>query len=231
MVHSFSKDSRPERAAQGQANEYYDPREANRYTETSNSIQKDLTYKALELLGVKARYYTTPKYCPNIAIATKFYKFLNIQIGLAIISDLQKGEFYFIADIGCGSGLSSRILSLEGHPWVGTDISLDMLSLAQNQDDNQNGKAAASTSSKDQSANASLCRGYLTASDMSQGLPFRNSLDFVISISAVQWLCYNKHPKEAAERFFKAVWRCLRDSSPSRAAFQVYLESKCLCRI
>ena len=141
---------------------------------------------------------------------------------------MQEKDFYFVADIGCGSGLSSRILSLQGLPWIGTDISLDMLSLAQTQQEKQDGnKNAASTSTH--TLAISPCKGHLTASDMSQGLPFRSeAFDLAISISAVQWLCYNKAPKEAAERFFKSVWRCLKvgGNCSGRAAFQVYLESK-----
>ena len=143
---------------------------------------------------------------------------------------MQKEEFHFVVDIGCGSGLSSRILSREGLPWVGTDISLDMLSLAQTQDqseDQKNSGGKASTSKDTNTTKVPLCKGHLTASDMSQGLPFRPySFDFAISISAVQWLCYNKTcPEEAAQRFFNSVWRCLRGPE-SRAAFQVYVESK-----
>ena len=52
MVGSFSRESRPERVNRN-ANEYYNANEADRYTTTSNAIQKDLTYKALELLGVQ----------------------------------------------------------------------------------------------------------------------------------------------------------------------------------
>jgi hypothetical protein len=44
--------SRPERANHN-ANEYYGANEAERYTKSSNGIQQDLTYKALELLGIK----------------------------------------------------------------------------------------------------------------------------------------------------------------------------------
>jgi 18S rRNA (guanine1575-N7)-methyltransferase len=146
---------------------------------------------------------------------------------------MQKGEFHLVADIGCGSGLSSRILSLEGYPWVGIDVSLDMLALAQTQDQEENNKTGLQkVGSNNKNAfrisQASLCQGHLTASDMSQGLPFRTeAFDFAISISAVQWLCYTKTfpPRQAAQRFFDSVWRCLR-TSESRAAFQVYLESK-----
>lgn len=193
MVGAFSKASRPERVNHN-ASQYYNANEADRYTGTSNNIQKELTYKALELLGVK------------------------------------KGEFHFVADIGCGSGLSSRILSLEGYPWVGTDISLDMLTLAQTQAPKQDNNLNVPGSSRDiknvSSSQVSLCQGRLTVSDMSQGLPFRaEAFDLAISISAVQWLCYNgTSPLQAARRYFNSVWRCLR-TSESRAAFQVYLEN------
>ncbi|KAL7578414.1 hypothetical protein ACA910_012810 [Epithemia clementina (nom. ined.)] len=36
----------------------------------------------------------------------------------------------FVLDIGCGSGLSGRVLEERGHVWVGCDISRDMLSIA-----------------------------------------------------------------------------------------------------
>lgn len=52
MVGAFSRASRPERVNHN-ANEYYNANEADRYTGISNNIQKELTYKALELLGVK----------------------------------------------------------------------------------------------------------------------------------------------------------------------------------
>jgi hypothetical protein len=52
MVGAFNKASRPERVNHN-ANEFYANGEADRYTGTSIGIQKELTYKALELLGVK----------------------------------------------------------------------------------------------------------------------------------------------------------------------------------
>lgn len=109
-----------------------------------------------------------------------------------------------IADIGCGSGLSSAILTEEGLPWVGTDISLPMLHLAQQREQ---------------------CQGHVAIADMAQGLPLRSgAFDFAISISAVQWLCVHERPVDAAETFFRAVWRCLKPNG--KAAFQIYLESK-----
>ena len=111
-----------------------------------------------------------------------------------------------VLDIGCGSGLSSAILTAEGFPWIGTDISLPMLHLAQQRKDDS-------------------CLGNVILSDMGHGLPLRAELfDFAISISAVQWLCVNEHPIKASETFFRAVWQCLKPNG--KAAFQVYLESE-----
>jgi SAM-dependent methyltransferase len=36
----------------------------------------------------------------------------------------------FILDVGCGSGLSGRVLEEKGHVWVGLDVSRDMLNVA-----------------------------------------------------------------------------------------------------
>jgi SAM-dependent methyltransferase len=36
----------------------------------------------------------------------------------------------FILDIGCGSGLSGKVLEEQGHVWVGCDVSRDMLNVA-----------------------------------------------------------------------------------------------------
>lgn len=33
-------------------------------------------------------------------------------------------------DIGCGSGLSGMMLTEEGHIWIGCDVSLEMLNIA-----------------------------------------------------------------------------------------------------
>ena len=36
----------------------------------------------------------------------------------------------FILDVGCGSGLSGKVLEEQGHAWVGCDVSRDMLNVA-----------------------------------------------------------------------------------------------------
>ncbi len=74
-----------------------------------------------------------------------------------------------ILDVGCGSGLSGEVLNEAGHIWVGSDISQDMLSVAVDRG----------------------TEGDMMLHDMGQGLPFRHGVfDGVVSISALQWLCY-----------------------------------------
>lgn len=41
------------------------------------------------------------------------------------------GSPLLVLDVGCGSGLSGAVLSGHGIRWVGTDISADMLGIAQ----------------------------------------------------------------------------------------------------
>jgi 18S rRNA (guanine1575-N7)-methyltransferase len=85
---------------------------------------------------------------------------------------LPKDRPSYILDIGCGSGLSGQALEEAGHYWIGCDISASMLDVA-NQRDND--------------------MGDLVKSDMGQGLPFRPAtFDGVVSISALQWLCYSE---------------------------------------
>ena len=36
----------------------------------------------------------------------------------------------FVLDVGCGSGLSGKVLEERGHVWVGCDVSRDMLEVA-----------------------------------------------------------------------------------------------------
>ncbi|KAH8061953.1 hypothetical protein JL722_3911 [Aureococcus anophagefferens] len=68
----------------------------------------------------------------------------------------------------------------------------------------------------------------LVQHDMGLGLPFRDgTFDGAISVSALQWLCYDNDSRQSATkrlgRFFASLYRCLK--SGSRAALQFYPES------
>jgi 18S rRNA (guanine1575-N7)-methyltransferase len=113
----------------------------------------------------------------------------------------------YILDIGCGSGLSGQALEEAGHYWVGCDVSKAMLEVA--------GERETET-------------GDLLASDMGQGLPFRpGTFDGVISISALQWLCYSntsdQDPKLRLNRFFSSLYTVLKRDA--KAVLQFYPEN------
>lgn len=117
------------------------------------------------------------------------------------------GEPAFVLDVGCGSGLSGKALEEAGFAWVGTDISRDMLHVAEDRE----GEA-----------------GDILAHDMGTGLPFRPStFDGCISVSALQWLCYaqtsEQNAKRRLQRFFSSLYNVLKRSA--RAALQFYPET------
>lgn len=118
----------------------------------------------------------------------------------------------YLLDVGCGSGISSRCIEKAGHFWVGCDISLNMINL--NVDHQQEDK--------------NKSQGSLICSDMGQGLPFRPGMfDGAISISAIQWLCYStsseEDPKRRIARFFSMLYTTLKRGS--KAIFQFYPEN------
>lgn len=113
----------------------------------------------------------------------------------------------FILDIGCGSGLSGEVLEEDGHYWIGCDISTSMLEVAVEKESET---------------------GDVLASDIGQGLPFRPaSFDGVVSISAIQWLCYSdsseQDPKLRLNRFFSSLYSILKRDA--KAVLQFYPEN------
>lgn len=120
---------------------------------------------------------------------------------------LPEGRPSYVLDIGCGSGLSGQALEEAGHFWIGCDISRSMLDVA-NQRENE--------------------KGDLIEHDMGQGLPFRpGTFDGVISISALQWLCYSdssdQNPIHRLNKFFSSLYAVLKKDA--RAVLQFYPET------
>ena len=149
--------------------------------------------------GVEARKYTQSS------------RIINIQAEIterAIeLLDLPPGRPSYILDIGCGSGLSGEALEEAGHYWLGCDISKDMLEVATERESDT---------------------GDVINADMGQGLPFRPaSFDGVVSISALQWLCYSsssdQDPKLRLNRFFSSLYTLLKRDA--RAVMQFYPEN------
>ena len=112
-----------------------------------------------------------------------------------------------ILDIGCGTGLSGETVEEAGHYWVGCDISQSMLDVAVERESD---------------------KGDVMRVDMGQGLPFRpGTFDGVISISALQWLCYadtnEQNPIARLNRFFSSLYAVLKKDA--RAVLQFYPEN------
>jgi len=117
---------------------------------------------------------------------------------------LPEGVPGLILDVGCGTGLSGKSLEEAGHVWIGCDISRDMLAIAEERESKT---------------------GDLLWHDMGDGLPFKPAtFDGVISISALQWLCYSddkrKDPKKRLANFFTSLYRVMKRGA--RAALQFY---------
>jgi len=116
---------------------------------------------------------------------------------------IPEGKQALILDIGCGSGLSGEVLTEHGHLWIGLDISINMLSVAK----------------ENESA------GDLILNDIGQGFSFRpGTFDYAISISAVQWLCNAEKschdPFKRLKKFFESLYNCLVIGG--RCCFQFY---------
>lgn len=122
------------------------------------------------------------------------------------------GSGVVVADLGCGSGLStaavrgaSKHATPDGRPLavVGCDIAGDMVLEAARRLGGRRGRLRPAVG--------------LLRSDFSQGLPFRDSaFSHAVSVSAIQWLATERE----RESFFASLWRVL--ASGGRAALQFY---------
>eukprot|EP00607_Mallomonas_marina_P007150 CAMPEP_0182416160 /NCGR_PEP_ID=MMETSP1167-20130531/318_1 /TAXON_ID=2988 /ORGANISM="Mallomonas Sp, Strain CCMP3275" /LENGTH=247 /DNA_ID=CAMNT_0024588659 /DNA_START=139 /DNA_END=883 /DNA_ORIENTATION=- len=138
-------------------------------------------------------------------------RIINIQADITAraieMLSLPKDRPSYILDIGCGSGLSGQVLEEHGHFWAGCDISEKMLEVANERESE---------------------KGDLIYHDMGLGLPFRpGSFDGVISVSAIQWLCYasssDQDPRLRLNRFFSSLYSVLKRDA--KAVLQFYPES------
>jgi 18S rRNA (guanine1575-N7)-methyltransferase len=160
---------------------------------------------------------------------------------------LPRDQKSLVLDVGCGSGLSGRVLEQHGHVWVGCDVSRDMLQVAHErmeetfqmsdddkkfEDDDSNMKEDDDADSDDDKSDDEdddrPSTGDLMQHDMGTGLPFRPAtFDACISISALQWLCYSnsaaQNPKRRLLRFFSSLYSVLKKSA--RAVLQFYPET------
>mmetsp|Transcript_1078 Transcript_1078/g.1574 ORF Transcript_1078/g.1574 Transcript_1078/m.1574 type:complete len:201 (+) Transcript_1078:174-776(+) len=120
----------------------------------------------------------------------------------------ETSEPRLVLDIGCGSGLSGKVLEEKGHVWIGCDVSRDMLDVANERIERKrkkenNDKGGMDSEDEEESEDEEMedgergkvelaSTGDLMHHDMGTGLPFRPAtFDACISISALQWLCYS----------------------------------------
>ncbi|XP_077968041.1 18S rRNA (guanine-N(7))-methyltransferase-like [Styela clava] len=120
--------------------------------------------------------------------------------------NLPEDSSCFILDVGCGSGLSGETITEMGHCWIGFDISTAMLNVAVERE----------------------VEGDIINADAGEGLFFKpGTFDGVISISAIQWLCYSNvkshNPPKRLYNFFSTLYSAMRQGS--RAVFQLYPEN------
>lgn len=149
-----------------------------------------------------------------------------------------------ILDVGCGSGLSGKVLEEQGHVWIGCDVSRDMIDVAnerierkrldakesdgKNDSDMDDGENDSSDDDSEHHGTKVASTGDLMHHDMGTGLPFRPAtFDACISISALQWLCYSNAkdqiPRKRLTRFFSSLYQVLRRGG--RAVLQFYPET------
>lgn len=139
-----------------------------------------------------------------------------------------------ILDLGCGSGISSQIISDAGHNWIGMDISEAMIRVAKEDidgdlesamdtEDQEGSHADDDNDDEEEGRKAHLSD--LLVHDMGNGVCFRpGTFDGCISISALQWLFHSnrnyENPRKRLTRLFVTLHSALTRSA--RAVFQFF---------
>lgn len=103
--------------------------------------------------------------------------------------ELSGKETGFALDVGCGTGISGRVLAESGFAWVGVDVSYHMLK---------------------------LCPESCVHADVGECIPFQpGTFDLIVSVSCVQWLFYSYRsshvPLRRIRRFFSGLFAVLRE--------------------
>lgn len=110
-----------------------------------------------------------------------------------------------VLDIGCGSGLSGKVLAEKSYVWVGIDVSPEMLKIA----------------------SSSTPSGGLACLDIGNALPFKDeSFDYAISISTIQWLFHSFQKDHVPQKRIRSFFRSLYRSIKKRAVIQFYCSGK-----
>lgn len=129
-----------------------------------------------------------------------------------------------ILDLGCGSGISSHVISEAGHNWIGMDISEAMVRVAKEDIDSCCNDMEDSDEEECEEERESHLSD-LMVHDMGNGVCFRpGTFDGCISISALQWLFHSnrsfENPRKRLTRLFVTLHSALTRSA--RAIFQFF---------
>ena len=133
-----------------------------------------------------------------------------------------------ILDLGCGSGISSQVISEAGHNWIGMDISEAMVLVAKEDIDSKDSMDEDVEEEEDEEEEEEERESHLSdllVHDMGNGVCFRpGTFDGCISISALQWLFHSnrsyENPKKRLTRLFVTLHSALTRSA--RAIFQFF---------
>lgn len=158
-----------------------------------------------ELSGPAEVYYdaeTSLKYTQNSRIV-----YIQRELAERCLELLEPKDGGLLLDVGCGSGLSGSVLAENGHPWIGIDISIEMLKLGVVKKEGV---------------------GYIRM-DMGKGLEFQpGTFDGVVSVSAIQWLFHSyssdDHPVRRLRTFFTTLYSVCKPDA--RCVLQFYLKSQ-----
>lgn len=146
------------------------------------------------------------KYSENSRIISIQTRMANRCIELLDLDNIEKDKPLLFLDIGCGSGISTNVIESHGYFSIGMDISAEMLNTFK-----------------------SDCESEALLGDIGQGLPFNaGTFDYAISVSVIQWLCYNdkknNNPYKRLNIFFKELFKVLKQGG--KAVLQFYPENK-----
>lgn len=135
-----------------------------------------------------------------------------------------------ILDLGCGSGISSQVITEAGHNWIGMDISESMVRVAKEDLESQENEMEGSDceeseEDEDEFKEREPHLSDLLVHDMGNGVCFRpGTFDGCISVSALQWLFHSnrsfENPKRRLTRLFVTLHSALTRSA--RAIFQFF---------
>ncbi|ADM11546.1 putative methyltransferase [Encephalitozoon intestinalis ATCC 50506] len=142
------------------------------------------------------------KYTQNSRIV-----YIQRLLALRCLELLEAKDGGLLLDVGCGSGLSGSVLTENGYPWVGIDISMEMLKLGMEREEGV---------------------GYIRM-DMGKGLDFQpGTFDGVVSVSAIQWLFHSysseDHPVRRIRTFFTTLYSVCKPDA--KCVLQFYLKSQ-----